>query len=116
MQAVWSQVHPALCRAWESWGNVKVMATLATLTWTANTEPDLAGYLIYWGLYPGIYTFVTAAGPAATSYNVDSSLLTSDGTYYFAISAYDTSNNESALASPLSGRIIRVKAKLVRRV
>ena len=34
---------------------VSASATDVTLTWTANTEPDLDGYKIYYGTAPGTY-------------------------------------------------------------
>lgn len=73
----------------------------ATLDWTPNTEPDLAGYLVYHGTAPGSY------GPA-----VDVGLVTtytiSDlpaGTHYFTVTAYDAAGNESAPATEVSKRI-----------
>ena len=73
-----------------------------TLTWTANWEPDLAGYKIYLGTASGTYdapgsAFVTGT---VTSYTVSN--LPKGQTYFFAISAYDSAGNESALSSEVS--------------
>ena len=73
-----------------------------TLTWTANGEPDLAGYKIYIGTTSGTYdapgsAFVTGK---VTSYTVSN--LPKGQTYFFAISAYDGAGNESALSSEVS--------------
>lgn len=68
----------------------------AHLTWDANTEADLAGYKVYFGTASGKYGAPIDAGktatPSAPSFNVD---LLQDGTYYFAVTAYDTAGNES---------------------
>ena len=73
-----------------------------TLTWTANGEPDLAGYKIYIGTASGTYdapgsAFVTGK---VTSYTVSN--LPKSQTYFFAISAYDSAGNESALSAEVS--------------
>ena len=73
-----------------------------TLTWTANREPDLAGYKIYIGTASGTYdapgsAFVTGK---VTSYTVSN--LPKGQTYFFAISAYDSAGNESALSAEVS--------------
>jgi Fibronectin type III domain len=73
-----------------------------TLTWTANGEPDLAGYKVYVGTASGTYdapgsAFVTGK---VTSYTVSN--LPKGQTYFFAISAYDSAGNESALSSEVS--------------
>jgi|GEM_PF-5685577 len=70
------------------------------LSWNANTESDLAGYLIYvyedgddtWQVYED-------AGRATERVVND---LTNDTTYRFALSAYDISGNESALSATVS--------------
>ena len=73
-----------------------------TLTWQANREQDLAGYKIYVGASSGSYTY--AGSPFmignATAYTL--SALPKGQTYFFAISAYDTSGNESGLSSEVS--------------
>lgn len=61
------------------------------LAWTANTEPDLAGYRPYWGMTSGNYTSQAQVG-LQTNYTVTG---LTEGTWYFALSAFDTSGNES---------------------
>jgi hypothetical protein len=73
-----------------------------TLTWTANGEPDLAGYKIYVGTNSGTYgfpgsPFVTGK---VTSYTISN--LPKGQTYYFAISAYDSAGNDSPLSAEVS--------------
>jgi hypothetical protein len=73
-----------------------------TLTWTANREPDLAGYKIYVGTASGTYSFpgVPFLTGKVTSYIVSD--LPKGQTYCFAISAYDSAGNESVLSAEVS--------------
>ena len=69
------------------------------LTWTANSETDLAGYNVYRGTSPGVST-------AGTPLNGDTLLAdrratrdttaANGTTYYYAVTAVDTSNNKAA--------------------
>ncbi|MBN1672562.1 MAG: fibronectin type III domain-containing protein [Kiritimatiellae bacterium] len=83
-------------------GGVAEAAT-AIATWDPNSESDLAGYRLYWGpasrgsatnvtqfSYPNQQQTGVSTNPTATV----SGLLAST-TYYFAVTAFDTSNNES---------------------
>ena len=73
----------------------------ATVSWNANTESDLAGYRIYVGTRSGSYGFV---GPfevtKSTSFTVPN--LPLGATYFFAVSAFDKSGNESAKSAEVS--------------
>jgi hypothetical protein len=71
---------------------------LATVTWSANSEADLAGYKIYVGTTSGVYTQTIDAGNA-TSYAIT---LPKGVTYFFTVTAYDRSGNESARSAELS--------------
>lgn len=63
------------------------------VTWAANTEPDLAGYRVWWGTQPGVYPNSQEAG-AATNDIING--LSEGTTYYIAVTAYDLADNESA--------------------
>jgi hypothetical protein len=76
--------------------------TAATLTWSSNTETDLVGYKVYIGTAPGVYSTNTPVGMVA-SYTFSNLALGT--TYYFAVSACDTSGNESALSPAVSKSI-----------
>ena len=87
----WIRASVAVLVLWSS------TAWCATLTWTANSEPDLAGYRIY---QCSQQPCARASGKASalatlgtvTSFNIG----TPAGTQYYFITAYDFSNNESA--------------------
>jgi len=68
----------------------------AVLNWDPNTESNMAGYKVYVGTASGVY------GPAVNVGNVTTFKvinLSKGKTYYFAITAYDTSGNESAYSN-----------------
>ena len=64
-----------------------------SLIWDPNSEPDLAGYKIYFGYARGDYTYCLDVGNQ-TAYTVTG--LASDRSYYFAATAYNQSGQESA--------------------
>jgi hypothetical protein len=95
-----------------------LMAGTITLAWDANTEPDLANYFIHYGEESGNYNetpvdvkeqWSKAATPCATPYDpfkIECCEITLTGfekgkTYYFAATAKDADNNESAYSKEL---------------
>jgi hypothetical protein len=91
-----------------------VYAGSATVSWGANTESDLKGYKVYYGTSPrsgtcppGNYTNNIDVGKV-TSYTFNN--LTSGKTYYFSVTAYDTSGNESACSAQVSKLIQGIAA------
>ena len=77
------------------------IAMSATLTWDANSEPDLAGYRVYQcGLTPcgpGSGNLLATLGKV-TSYSIG----TPSVTQYYYVTAYDFANNESAASNVLN--------------
>ena len=74
-------------------------AATVQVSWNANTEEDLAGYNVYYGTSSGQY------GEAITTADTSQLLtLTPDigTTYYFAVTAFDTSGNESDYSEEVS--------------
>ena len=67
-------------------------AAHVTLEWSANTEQDLAGYIIYQGTSSRDYDASMDVGnwTSATIANLEE-----NEAYYFAVTAYDTDGNES---------------------
>ena len=77
----------------------------AVLSWdppTTNTDgswlTDLGGYRLYYGTASGNYGSVIDAGNVITHTVTE----LSGGTYYFAVTAYDTSGNESGFSNEVS--------------
>lgn len=83
----------------------------ATLSWNTNTEEDLAGYKIYYGTsprtgdcppsdYPEKIDIGKTDTPQSPSYTIQN--LTLGKTYYFSVTSYDASGNESCFSSEMS--------------
>lgn len=72
------------------------------ISWNANTESDLAGYKLYIGRATGTYTQPGSpidVGLVTTyTYTVDSA-----GSWFFALTAYNSAALESSFSSELVG-------------
>ena len=69
------------------------------LNWDANIEEDLAGYLIYRGLNSGQYDPEWTKEISISETCFADTLAVTRTTYFYAISAIDSSNNESGLSN-----------------
>ena len=77
----------------------------ATLTWDANSEPDLQGYKIYLATASGGYGAPIATLPIdVTSYTVTG--LESGTTYFFSVTAYNSSGAESSFSNEVSKTLL----------
>ncbi len=72
------------------------------LAWDPNTDPDLAGYRVYYGTASRSYGLPIDVGNVTTC-TVPG--LTPGVTYYFAITAYDISHNESGYSNEVFGMV-----------
>ena len=86
------------------------LAGSVSLSWNAPTTnadgtpiTGLAGYKIYLGPSPGVYSVQIDVG-ITNPYTVT---LLPAGTYYFAVSAYNTSGNESDFSNEISKTFIQ---------
>jgi hypothetical protein len=70
-----------------------------TLSWQESTDPATVGYNVYYGGASGNYTNVVPAGDMT---NVIISGLIAGNTYYFAATAYDDYDDESAFSNEIS--------------
>jgi hypothetical protein len=73
-----------------------------TLSWDANREPEVAGYIVYYGDASGHYTNSFDVGKVTTT--VASNLVTG-AAYFFVVTAYSTSKLESAPSNEVSCRV-----------
>jgi hypothetical protein len=88
-------------------GGTPGWAGTATLSWNAPTTSmdgtpltDLAGYKIHYGTTSANYTQVVDVGlPSTPQYTLN---LTDGQTYYFVVTAYDISLNESTFSNEVS--------------
>jgi hypothetical protein len=71
-----------------------------TFSWDANTETDLAGYRLYYGLESGQYTDNITLD-AKTIYTLRD--LTPGVKYYVALTAFDFYDNESGYSDEVIG-------------
>ena len=69
-------------------GNASVI-----VAWDPNSEPDLAGYRVYYGRAPRTYNTMIDVGNNTNQIVND---LHHEMIYYFAVTAYDSSGNESS--------------------
>jgi hypothetical protein len=76
----------------------------ATLSWNPNTDSDLASYKIYVSTTPGVYgAAVATVQQPATTYSATG--LNVGSTYYFIVTAVDSTGNESLRSNEVSKSI-----------
>lgn len=73
-------------------GNVAA-STSVSLEWDQNSEPNVAGYKLYYGTASGVYSKTINAGNSTTVTVPD---LETGTTYFFAVTAYDGTGSESS--------------------
>lgn len=88
------QVAPALA------GSVR-------LYWDPNTEPDLAGYVLVYGSASGVYSSSVTLPASATTHELTN---LPNGTYYFAVRAFNGANAQSAYSNEVRVVVISTPA------
>lgn len=76
------------------------LAASVTLEWNPNTEPNLAGYRLYWGTSSRVYTSSMTILVPKTTATVTG--LSPGVTYYFAVTAFTTDGLESDYSDEVS--------------
>ncbi len=71
-----------------------------TLSWKPNSEPDLSGYRLYYGLESGSYDYFKQVDQDTCVTVVD----LQNVTYYFVVTAYDSAGNESNFSEEIAWR------------
>lgn len=69
------------------------------ISWDSNSESDLEGYVVYYGTVSHSYTQSIDVGLTT---DVDITDLSAETAYFFAVTAYDTSGNESDYSEEVS--------------
>jgi fibronectin type 3 domain-containing protein len=80
----------------------KINAASVGLAWDANTEPDLAGYKVYYGTASRNYTNTVTLG-LVTTYTVTNVFY--DITTYFAVTAFNSAGLESEFSNEVSATV-----------
>lgn len=70
------------------------------LSWNANTESDLSGYNVYFGTASRTYSGYKAVSNTTTNTSITN--LTPGTTYYFAVTAKNTADQESGYSGEIS--------------
>lgn len=78
-----------------------LFAQQAVLSWNASPQTNVAGYKLYYGTAPQVYTTVVNLG-LQTSYSLTG---LASGTYYFSVTAYNSSGQESGFSNEVSKAI-----------
>lgn len=74
-------------------------AAQVSLSWEKSSGPDIAGYEMHYGIYSGNYQYSVDAG---NSTNCTISGLNEGTTYYFAVTAYNSKQQESDYSNEVS--------------
>jgi hypothetical protein len=77
------------------------IAADVSLAWDASTSPNIAGYKVYVGTATGTYTAPITIGNQ-TTYTVTG---LGPGTFYFAVTAFNTAGNESGFSNEVNTTI-----------
>lgn len=75
------------------------LAGQVTAAWDPNNEPNVTGYIVYWGIASRQYTDSVDVGNQ-TEYTI--SALDDGQTYYFSVTAYDNFDVESNYSEEVS--------------
>ncbi len=81
-------------------------AETVRVRWDANGESDLSGYKIYYGTSSGSYDDVIDVGNV-TSFLIDSLVVKTN--YFFTLTAYDSSGNESSFSEEVKHFVTHVE-------
>ena len=77
------------------------LTTSVTLAWSPSSDPSVAGYKLYFGTASHDYTGSVDTGSSTTT---TVSNLVAGATYYFAVTAYDSSGLQSPFSNEASGQ------------
>jgi hypothetical protein len=97
MAVIFKKIFPVvICLVLSS----SALAAHIDLAWDRNSEPDVAGYVVYYGNFSKAYTESLDVGNT-TSVRIAG--LSKGTEYFFALTAYDIYDNESDFSAEVSG-------------
>lgn len=76
-----------------------LFAGSVTASWKANSEPDIAGYKLFIGKVSGVYSDSIDVGNTTA---IEVNDLDDRSKYFFAVTAYDSTGNESSFSNEVS--------------
>lgn len=94
--------HPGILFVFLLMLAMQTFAGQASLVWNPSTSPAVAGYMLYYGQVTGNYTNKVDVGNV-TSYSA--SALLEGKTYYYVVTAYDSSRAESTYSNEVSATV-----------
>lgn len=91
------------------------------IAWNQNLESDLAGYIVYYGTASHVYnlrsTGVLLSGDGSTGAPAKIiSGLTNGTPYFFAVTAYDQSGNESTFSGEVTATPVETKITVKKQI
>lgn len=105
----WGLLFTMLSFVPRAFGDVPAPKYRVELEWDANSEPDVAGYKLYFGTASGNYTEAFDAGRQT----VATVSLLAETTYYFVVTAYNTEGLESPFSNEVTYTTPQVPELLV---
>jgi hypothetical protein len=87
-----------------TWIQILLFVVSVHLAWDANTEPAVNGYKLYYGKATRNYSVAVDVGKATDHVLTG---VSEDNPIFFAVTAYDTSRNESAYSEELECAVIK---------
>ncbi len=88
----------------KTWIQIFLFVVSVHLAWDANKEPTVSGYKLYYGKATRNYSLSVDVGKV-TDYVLTG--VSEDKPIFFAVTAYDTSRNESAYSEELECAVIK---------
>lgn len=93
--------------------------TSKRINWNMNSESDLAGYIVYYGTASRTYSAMSTSiglsgnGSTGTPSKIIAGLL-DNTTYYFGVTAYDATGNESTFSGEVSITVTVPKTRVLK--
>ena len=97
--SIFKKIHALPFQFCSAFLTLIVLNQTVIVQWLPNSEPDVAGYTVYYGKAPRSYSTNIRAGLSTECTIPD---LKGGYEYFFAVTAFDTAGNESPLSEEVS--------------